>query len=80
MSLAPTEARLFAALLRHPRAVVNRHALASAGWPDRTNAERNVDLYIKRLRRRISPLGLTICTVRQRGYFLEIESSTSGST
>jgi DNA-binding response OmpR family regulator len=36
-------------------------------------SEHSLNAYIKRLRKRIDPLGLAINTVRRRGYFLEID-------
>jgi Transcriptional regulatory protein, C terminal len=71
--LSPTEARLFELLLEKPGRVCSREGLARSGWPEGLANERSVDVYIKRMRRRIAPLGLAIRTVRQRGYFLELE-------
>jgi two-component system OmpR family response regulator len=69
--LPPVEARLTDALLLRFGAVVSRDALARAGWPDGAPGRNALDVHMLRLRRRISPLGLAIRTVRSRGYLLE---------
>ncbi|HEY4378581.1 MAG TPA: helix-turn-helix domain-containing protein [Acidimicrobiales bacterium] len=71
VSLPPVEHRLTAALLDRYRAVVSRESLARAGWPEGTPGRNVLDVHIVRLRRRLSPLGLAIRTVRSRGYLLE---------
>jgi two-component system OmpR family response regulator len=69
--LPPVEARLTVALLERFGAVVSRDNLARAGWPDGAPGRNALDVHVLRLRRRISPLGLAIRTVRSRGYLLE---------
>lgn len=69
--LPPIEARLTAALIERFDAVVTRDALAAAGWPDGSPVRNVLDVHMLRLRRRLGPLGLTIRTVRSRGYLLE---------
>jgi len=69
--LPPVEARLTEALLRRFGAVVSREALGQAGWPEGPPGRNALDVHVLRLRRRISPLGLAIRTVRSRGYLLE---------
>ncbi len=72
VSLPPIEHRLAAALLDRASAVVSREVLTRAGWPGE-NATRNaLDVHMLRLRRRIEPLGLSIRTVRSRGYVLDV--------
>jgi hypothetical protein len=73
VSLAPIEARILAVLLEKPGCVFSRERLERAAWPDRVTNAHSLTAYIKRLRRRIEPLGLAIRTVRQRGYFVEID-------
>jgi len=68
--LPPVEARLLRALLDRFGSVVGREALADAGWPGRTPDRNVLDVHVLRLRRRIAPIGLTIRTVRSRGYLL----------
>lgn len=73
-SLPPVEARLTAALVARFGAVVSRDALAKAGWPDGAPGRNALDVHVLRLRRRIAPLGLSITTVRSRGYLLDSDS------
>lgn len=70
--LAPVESRLMAVMLERFGAVVGRQALTRAGWLDGLPSRNALDVKIFRLRRRIEPLGLTIRTVRARGYLLEV--------
>ena len=72
VALPRLEAQLFAQLLERPGEVVLREVLAGAGWPGgRPADERAVDGVIKRLRRRIAPLGVTIHTVAGSGFLLD---------
>jgi hypothetical protein len=73
--LPPVEARLTGALLERFGAVVSRDALARAGWPEGSPGRNALDVHVLRLRRRLSPLGLAIRTVRARGYLLEASST-----
>ena len=72
VSLPPGEARLMAALLDRFGAVVSREQLARSGWPKGAPGRNALDVHVLRLRRRISLLGLSIKTVRSRGYLLEL--------
>lgn len=74
VALSPLEARLLTPLLERPCSVFSRRRLARDVWPDGVSTDRVVDSYVKRLRQRIPPLGLEIHTVRQRGYFLAVDS------
>jgi hypothetical protein len=69
--LPPVEARLTAALLSRFGAVVSRESLSRAGWPAGAPGRNALDVHVLRLRRRLSPIGLAIRTVRSRGYLLE---------
>jgi DNA-binding response OmpR family regulator len=69
--LPPVEARLTGALLARFGGVVSRESLSRAGWPDGAPGRNALDVHVLRLRRRLSPLGLAIRTVRSRGYLLE---------
>jgi DNA-binding response OmpR family regulator len=71
VAIPPVEGRLLSTLLERPGAVVSRAALARAGWPERQPDRNTLDVHIGRLRRRISPVGLRLATVRSRGYLLE---------
>ncbi len=69
--LPPVEARLTSVLIERYRSVVSRDSLARAGWPTGAPGRNALDVHVLRLRRRIAPLGLSIRTVRSRGYLLE---------
>lgn len=71
VALPPLEARLAEVLLAEPGAVVSRDQLTSAGWPHGTSDRNSLDVHIMRLRRRVAPLGVTLRTVRSRGYALQ---------
>jgi DNA-binding response OmpR family regulator len=71
VSLPPVEARLTRALVDKYGAVVGREALAVAGWPDGAPGRNALDVHVLRLRRRLATVGLSIKTVRSRGYLLE---------
>lgn len=71
VSLPPVEARLTRALVERFGAVVGRDALAAAGWPEGAPRRNALDVHVLRLRRRLAAVGLSIKTVRSRGYLLE---------
>jgi two-component system, OmpR family, response regulator len=71
VALPPIEARLATALLERLGSVVPRDALVRAGWPQGAPNRNVLDVHILRLRRRLEDVGLTIRTVRSRGYLLE---------
>ena len=78
VSLPPVEARLTAALIERFGAVVGREALGRAGWPDGAPGRNALDVHVLRLRRRLATVGLSIKTVRSRGYLLEAAEPASG--
>ena len=71
VSLPPVEARLARALVDKYGAVVGRDALARAGWGEGAPGRNALDVHVLRLRRRLATVGLSIKTVRSRGYLLE---------
>jgi hypothetical protein len=73
--LPPLEARLASVLLERFASVVSRDGLGRAGWPDGPPGRNALDVHMVRLRRRVQPLGLTIRTVRGRGYLLAASGS-----
>ena len=73
VSLTPTEFRLLAALAAQPGDAVRRSALVAAAWPPGAIVHDNtLDVYIARLRRKLSGLTATprIVTVHGVGYSL----------
>ena len=71
VALPPLEARLAEALLERIGAVTSRELLIRAGWPDGAPGRNALDVHVLRLRRRLTPVGLAIRTVRSRGYLME---------
>jgi len=76
VALPPIEERLCARLAAEAGLVVRRADLAAAAWPERPPADpRALDGVVRRLRRRVAPLGLAIHTVAGRGFLLEAAPS-----
>lgn len=71
VALPPVEARIMAALVTRFGAVVQRAHLAEAGWPNGAPGRNALDVHVLRLRRRIDSVGLSIRTIRSRGYLLD---------
>jgi len=70
-ALPPLEARLASVFVDSFQGVVRRDDLTHAGWPGDDPGRNALDVHILRLRRRVEPIGLSIRTVRSRGYLLE---------
>lgn len=73
--MPPVEARLVASLIDRFGAVVARERLMRAGWPSADPGRNALDVHVLRLRRRLAPLGLSLKTVRSRGYLLSASDS-----
>ncbi|MDQ6838134.1 MAG: helix-turn-helix domain-containing protein [Actinomycetota bacterium] len=71
VALPPLEARLTEALLARLGTVTSRDLLGQAGWPAGAPGRNALDVHVLRLRRRLTPVGLAIRTVRSRGYLME---------
>ena len=69
--LSPVEARLVDVLLQRFGAVVSRPDLMAGVWPGEPPPRNALDVQISRLRRRLADVGLTVTTVRGRGYLLD---------
>jgi hypothetical protein len=80
VSLSPVERSLARVLLDRFGAVVAREMLGARAWPDGAPTRNALDVHMLRLRRRLSPLGLEIRTVRSRGYLLQELRQASGRT
>jgi DNA-binding response OmpR family regulator len=73
VALTPREVRVATTLLARPGGLVARADLLGAAYPDVTRDERRLlDTLMRRLHRRILPLGLTIHCVRAAGFLLEV--------
>jgi two-component system, OmpR family, response regulator len=70
VGLTPTEFRLLGRLMTDPGTVVRRHSLVAAAWPHEAMVSDNtLDSYVRRIRKKLEPLGLAeITTVRGVGY------------
>ena len=75
----PIEARLARVLIERFGRVVGHERLVAAAWPDGIGTRNTLDVRILRLRRRLAGLGLSIKTVRARGYLLERADGTAVS-
>ena len=71
VALSELEARIVAPLLARQGELVRRAALIDAAW-GANDDRRLLDATMKRIRRRVQPLGVSIRTVRGVGYLLEI--------
>lgn len=73
VALPPRELAVLATLLSEPGTMVARakltEAVAAAG---RDGGSRTVDNVIRRVRKRIAPLGIAVCAVRGAGFLLEM--------
>ena len=75
VALPPGELAALTALLSEPGYMVARNDLASAlGMPadEVGNGSRTLDNVVRRVRRRIAPLGMAVCVVRGAGFLLEM--------
>lgn len=71
----PVEARMMELFVGSFGEVVARDALQLVGWPDGEVEGRNaLDVHITRMRKRLVETGLSIRTLRKRGYLLEAKS------
>lgn len=74
VALGQVELRTVDRLLGSWGQVVRRPDLTRATWPDGPPADqRAIDGVVKRLRRRLTPLGLRIHTVTGKGFLLDID-------
>jgi hypothetical protein len=70
-TVPPVEARLVEMFIDAFGSVVSREDLSEAGWPGGHATRNALDVHVFRLRRRLEGAGLSIRTVRSRGYLLE---------
>ena len=73
------EERALRPLLTRWRRTVSPRSLTEAAWSGEV-APTALSSLVRRLRRRVEPLGLTIHTIRARGFILEPASTPKGST
>ena len=77
VDLPRVEHALAAGLVERFGAVAGRDSLTRRAWPEQRPTRNALDVHMSRLRRRIAPLGLTVRTVRARGYLLQAVGSES---
>jgi DNA-binding response OmpR family regulator len=71
VALPEIEWRLLAPMVQRSGSLVRRDELIRAAWPDALDQSENaLNVRMNRIRRRVAPLGITITTVRGRGYVL----------
>ena len=70
--VSPMQAELLKLLLARFGEVVPREALRFRLGGKQTVSRNALDLHVMRLRQRVAPIGLTICTAWGRGYVLDI--------
>jgi DNA-binding response OmpR family regulator len=70
--LAPIEVRLLRVFLASPGSVLSRDTLTSAVWPDGAPRSNSFGVRLAHLRKRLTPLGLSILTFPNHGYMLEL--------
>jgi len=72
VALPDVEWRLVGALVARVGQLVRRDELVAATWPGRVIGDATLGPYIRRVRKRLQPLGITITTVRGRGFVLSV--------
>ncbi|HEV8297355.1 MAG TPA: winged helix-turn-helix domain-containing protein, partial [Acidimicrobiales bacterium] len=73
VALSPVQARVISVLISRFRGSVTSYdELRAAAWDTAAPSPGALTAIIKRLRRRIRPLGLDVLTVRLRGYVLDV--------
>jgi hypothetical protein len=78
VALSPVQARVVALLLdRFAGGVTTHEELRAAAWGSSARSPQALATLVKRLRRRVEPLGLDVLTVRLRGYVLDVRRPAS---
>ena len=72
VALSPHQEILLRRLLAAAGQVVSRQELAAALWPEHPDEDRTLDAHVSRLRKRVRPFGVTIHTIRARGFLLAL--------
>lgn len=70
LALSPKESQITRCFLEHLDHVVSREQLAQAAWPGHDVQPKTVEMHLVKLRRRLAPAGLSIATVRARGWVM----------
>ena len=75
VAVPPVEAKILAVLLGRVGVTVTRDELLDAAWPGDPPRRNVLDVHLVHLRRRIAGVGLTITTIRKRGYVLTVDDA-----
>ncbi|GED21911.1 response regulator transcription factor [Halomonas halmophila] len=73
LALPPREQRLLACLMRHAGEPVDKAQLTEEAFQGAAMGDNAIEVYIHRLRKRLSDVGIALRTVRGIGYLLEAE-------
>ncbi|SFH39362.1 response regulator transcription factor [Modicisalibacter xianhensis] len=71
LNLPPREQRLLGCLMRHAGVPVDKARLAEEAFAGESMGDNAIEVYVHRLRRRLSGSGVELRTVRGLGYLLE---------
>ncbi|RTR00220.1 response regulator transcription factor [Halomonas nitroreducens] len=71
LALPPREQRLLACLMRHAGEPVDKARLAEEAFQDQPMGDNAIEVYVHRLRKRLTDTGVALRTVRGLGYLLE---------
>ena len=71
VAVSSTEERVLRPLLGSWRHLVGSQQLAETVWPTTKVKANAIHTLVRRLRRRLQPLGLTVETIRARGFLME---------
>ena len=77
VAVSPNEEAVLRPLLDRWGQLVSRTSLAASVWPDATASSRSLNTLVARLRKRVGPLGLTIETIRARGFVLAVRPQSA---
>jgi DNA-binding response OmpR family regulator len=70
LALSPKLELALRYMVEHEGQLVSRSDLNAILWPDAADTKQ-LDVLMLRLRKRLTPIGLTIHTIRSRGFLLE---------
>lgn len=75
ISLTPREFKILLKLAKHPGHVYTREQIFEEAWKDdgNDNGLRSIDTHISSLRKKLSPFGANLISVRGVGYKLEVD-------
>ncbi|MEA3055979.1 MAG: two-component system, OmpR family, response regulator [Actinomycetota bacterium] len=72
IALGTVEASIARVLIEHLGQLVSRSTIETVAWGDRSVRANTTDRQLHRLRRHLGDIGLTLHTVRGKGYVLEV--------